>query len=171
METLKAGRALSNAFQLLKDHDDQLRLIHPAKLSTIIERERKTSHNINSLKYFILGWWDGSAIKNTGCSCRAPEFNSQEPHYDLQPSIKRSDALFWHAGIWVDRTPTYKQKKKKQKKHKRQIISNKVKLKFIYNKWTWLHIVYFILYIHIIYKTCLFKKIRQWNHLLLMNCY
>jgi hypothetical protein len=56
METLKAGRALSNAFQLLKDHDDQLRLIHPAKLSTIIERERKTSHNINSLKYFILGW-------------------------------------------------------------------------------------------------------------------
>ena len=32
----------------------------------------------------------------TGCSSRGPEFNSQQPHSGSQPSIMRSDALFWH---------------------------------------------------------------------------
>jgi hypothetical protein len=34
-------------------------------------------------------------VKNTGCSPRGPEFNSQNP------SRKGSDALFWHAGVYV----------------------------------------------------------------------
>jgi hypothetical protein len=25
------------------------------------------------------GWRDGSAVKSTDCSCRGPEFNSQQP--------------------------------------------------------------------------------------------
>jgi hypothetical protein len=34
-------------------------------------------------------------VKNTDCSSRGPEFKSQQPHGDSQPSIMGSDALFW----------------------------------------------------------------------------
>jgi hypothetical protein len=36
-------------------------------------------------------------------SSRGPEFNSQHPHGGSQPSIMRSDAFFWHAGIHAGR--------------------------------------------------------------------
>ena len=38
---------------------------------------------------------DGSAVKNTDCSSGGPEFKSQQPHGGSQPSVMRSDALFW----------------------------------------------------------------------------
>ena len=41
------------------------------------------------------GWRDGSAVKSTYCSSRGPEFKSQQPHGGSQPSVMRSDALFW----------------------------------------------------------------------------
>jgi len=41
------------------------------------------------------GWRDGSAVKSTVCSFRGPEFKSQQPHGGSQPSVMRSDALFW----------------------------------------------------------------------------
>jgi hypothetical protein len=41
------------------------------------------------------GWREGSAVKNTDCSSEGPEFKSQQPHGGSQPSIMRSDALFW----------------------------------------------------------------------------
>jgi hypothetical protein len=41
------------------------------------------------------GWRDGSAVKNTDCFSRGPEFNSQQPHDGSQPSVMGSDALFW----------------------------------------------------------------------------
>jgi hypothetical protein len=41
------------------------------------------------------GWRDVSVVKNTHCSSRALEFNSQQPHGGLQPSVMGSDALFW----------------------------------------------------------------------------
>jgi hypothetical protein len=41
------------------------------------------------------GWRDGSAVKSTDCSSKGPEFKSQQPHGGSQPSIMRSDALFW----------------------------------------------------------------------------
>jgi hypothetical protein len=40
-----------------------------------------------------LDWRDGSAVKNTDCSSRGCEFNSQQPHGGSQPSIMGSDAL------------------------------------------------------------------------------
>lgn len=43
-------------------------------------------------------------VKGTGCSCQAPEFNSQYPHSDSQLSIVESDAFFWHK---VDRALLY----------------------------------------------------------------
>jgi hypothetical protein len=42
-----------------------------------------------------LGRRDGSVIKSTDCSSEGPEFKSQQPHGGLQPSVMRSDALFW----------------------------------------------------------------------------
>jgi hypothetical protein len=40
-------------------------------------------------------WRDGSAVKSTDCSSKGPKFKSQQPHGGSQPSIMRSDALFW----------------------------------------------------------------------------
>jgi hypothetical protein len=45
--------------------------------------------------YSRKGWRDGLAVKSTDCSSRGPEFNSQQPHGDSQPSVMGSDALFW----------------------------------------------------------------------------
>ena len=38
-------------------------------------------------------WRDGSAVRSTHCSSRGPEFNSQQPHGDSQPSVIGSDTL------------------------------------------------------------------------------
>jgi hypothetical protein len=40
-------------------------------------------------------------VKSTDCSSRGPEFNSQQPHGGLQPSVMRSDALYWC--VWRQR--------------------------------------------------------------------
>jgi hypothetical protein len=37
----------------------------------------------------------GSVVKSNDCSSEGPEFKSQQPHGGSQPSIMRSDALFW----------------------------------------------------------------------------
>jgi hypothetical protein len=42
-----------------------------------------------------LGWRDGSAFKSTDFSSKGPEFKTQQPHGDSQPSAMRSDTLFW----------------------------------------------------------------------------
>jgi hypothetical protein len=34
-------------------------------------------------------------LKSTDCSSKGPEFKSQQPHGGSQPSITKSDALFW----------------------------------------------------------------------------
>jgi hypothetical protein len=41
------------------------------------------------------GWRDGSVVKSTDCSSRGPEFKSLQPHCGSQPSVTRSDTLFW----------------------------------------------------------------------------
>ena len=43
----------------------------------------------------VEGWRDGSAVKSTDCSFGDPEFKSQQPPGGSQPSMMRSDALFW----------------------------------------------------------------------------
>lgn len=53
MEILKAGRAWSNASQVIKDSNDQPRLIYPAKQPAVVEEERKTFHDISNLKNYI----------------------------------------------------------------------------------------------------------------------
>jgi hypothetical protein len=56
----------------------------------------------------VVGWlvfssfktraWAGEMaqwVKAPDCSSKGPEFKSQQPHGGSQPSIMRSDALFW----------------------------------------------------------------------------
>jgi hypothetical protein len=50
----------------------------------------------NHEKIPVWGWRGGSASKSTDCSSEGPEFKSQQPHGGSQPSVMRSDALFWH---------------------------------------------------------------------------
>jgi hypothetical protein len=42
-----------------------------------------------------LGWGDGSVVKSTDYSSKGPEFKAQQPHGGSQPSIMKSDSLFW----------------------------------------------------------------------------
>jgi hypothetical protein len=57
-----------------------------SETQTNIREERSLRRNQN-------GWRDGSAVKNTDCSSRGPEFNSQQPHGGSQPSAVGFDAL------------------------------------------------------------------------------
>jgi hypothetical protein len=68
-----------------------------------------------NLKKKKWGWRDDSGVKSTGCSSRGSEFNSQQPHGCSEPSIVKSWALFWHAGVHAD-THTLKIKKTLKKK-------------------------------------------------------
>jgi hypothetical protein len=51
------------------------------------------------------GWRDGSVVKSTDCSSRDPKFNSQQPHGGSQPSVMKSDGLFWC--VWQQLQCTY----------------------------------------------------------------
>ena len=53
---------------------------------------------LGSIREQAEGWRDGSVVKSTDCSSEGPEFKSQQPHGGSQPSILRSDALFWCIG-------------------------------------------------------------------------
>jgi hypothetical protein len=44
---------------------------------------------------FIVGWRDGSVVKSADCSSEGPEVKSQQLHGGSQPSVTKSDALFW----------------------------------------------------------------------------
>ena len=65
----------------------------------------KDSYN----KYCFEGWRDGSVVKSTDCSSWGPEFKSQQPHGDSQPSVIESDALFWC--VWRQQQCTHKYNK------------------------------------------------------------
>jgi hypothetical protein len=54
-----------------------------------------TANKNKSLKGLVMGWRDGSVVKSTDCSSEGPEFKSQQPHGGSQPSVTKSDALFW----------------------------------------------------------------------------
>ena len=50
MQTMKTRRALTKEFPVLNDYRCQPRLFYPAKMSIIIEGERKMFHDINKMK-------------------------------------------------------------------------------------------------------------------------
>jgi hypothetical protein len=59
-------------------------------------KQNKTKQNKKKTRRRRLGGWRvGSVGKSTDFSSRGPEFKSQQPHGGSQPSVMRSDALFW----------------------------------------------------------------------------
>jgi hypothetical protein len=44
-------------------------------------------------------------VRAPGCSSEGPEFKSQQPHGGSQPSVTKSDSLFW--SVWRQRQCTY----------------------------------------------------------------
>ena len=72
-----------------------LRRLKYWKLPTLKSKEDKESTTLKIINTWIGGWRDGSAIKSTGCSVRGPKFNSQQPYGGSQPSVMRSNGLFW----------------------------------------------------------------------------
>ena len=56
--------------------------------STIQRKEKKKKKKRGD-------WRDGSVVKSSNCSSKGLEFKSQQPHGGSQPSVMRSDALFW----------------------------------------------------------------------------
>jgi hypothetical protein len=63
------------------------------KVLTTKRNEQSLMHM--GVKNRLLGWRGGSAVKSTDCSSRGPEFKSQQPHGGSQPSVMRSDTVFW----------------------------------------------------------------------------
>jgi hypothetical protein len=61
----------------------------------IIDELQKRELETLLLKTSVPGWRDGSTGKSTDCSSRGPEFKSQQLHGGSQPSVMRSDTLFW----------------------------------------------------------------------------
>jgi hypothetical protein len=60
------------------------------------ETRTKSCTALYMIKYAIsVAWKDGSVVKNTDCSSRGPEFDSQQAHVGSQTSEMGSDALFW----------------------------------------------------------------------------
>ena len=60
-----------------------------------LKKKKKKTQQERSLREQKWGWRDGSGVKSTDSSSRGPEFKSQQPHGDSQPSGIRSDALLW----------------------------------------------------------------------------
>jgi ribosome modulation factor len=58
-------------------------------------RDNKKFQSECTFKRHFRGWRDGSVVKSADCSPDGPEFKSQQPHGGSQPSVMKSDALFW----------------------------------------------------------------------------
>jgi len=61
------------------------------------------------------------AVKGTDWSSKGPEFNSQQPHGGLQPSVMGSNALFWCVWRQEQYTHIHKINKSLKKERKKEI--------------------------------------------------
>jgi hypothetical protein len=62
----------------------------------------KLQHAIRS---FLVGCEMAQWVRAPDCSSKGPEFKSQQPHGGSQPSVTRSDSLFW--SVWRQLQCTY----------------------------------------------------------------
>jgi hypothetical protein len=68
---------------------------HPRTVRQINKQESGADVTNLLLRSVLRGRRDGSEVKSTDFSSRGPEFNSQQPHGGLQPSVMGSDTIFW----------------------------------------------------------------------------
>jgi hypothetical protein len=70
------------------------------------KKKKKKKKNSGKLKKNTAGGWrDDSVVKGAYCSSKGPKFKSQQPHGGSQPSVTKSDALFW--SVWRQLQRTY----------------------------------------------------------------
>jgi len=60
----------------LTPKDDPQQFCTPVERLNLVLRLRREEGTI----YTLLGWRDGSVVKNPDCSSRGPRFESQHPH-------------------------------------------------------------------------------------------
>ena len=54
-----------------------------------------SSSNMCNKKHLVGAGEMAQQVRAPNCSSEGPEFKSQQPHGGSQPSITRSDSLFW----------------------------------------------------------------------------
>jgi hypothetical protein len=75
---------------------------HVSFILTVLSLTLQTNlYNLSPLDkvhYKIWDYWAGEMaqwVRAPDCSPEGPEFKSQQPHGGSQPSVTRSDSLFW----------------------------------------------------------------------------
>jgi hypothetical protein len=63
---------------------------HPS-LQSLKKKKKKFKKNFKKRGAGEMAQW----VRAPDCSSEGPEFKSQQPHGGSQPSVMRSDALFW----------------------------------------------------------------------------
>jgi hypothetical protein len=70
-------------------------MIHKSPLHGPCRLLDKEKYRKQPAKGWGWGWRDGSAVKSPDCSSKGCELKSQKLHDGSQPSVMRSDTLFW----------------------------------------------------------------------------
>ena len=111
----EAGRSLSSRLAWPTKWISGLPRLHTETLS----QKNKTKQNKNKRAREM-----AQAVKDTDCSSKGPEFNSQQPHGGSRLSVMRSDALFWCVWRQLQYTHIHKinksLKKQTNKKNKKK---------------------------------------------------
>ena len=67
-----------------------------AKILSSTKNKTKQNKQKKALKIFKSGTGEMAQwVRAPDCSSEGPEFKSQQPHGGSQPSVTRSDSLFW----------------------------------------------------------------------------
>ena len=61
----------------------------------MLDSEARSQRAGTGVWWWWSGWRGGSAVKSTECSSEGPEFKFQQLHGGSQPSVMRSNVLFW----------------------------------------------------------------------------
>ena len=97
MQAQSSSRSLRqiSKMQLTGSSNDVLSRLLSDALHNRADAELHHVFIVSMLKGNDRGWRDGSVVKSANCSSEGPEFKSQQPHGGSQPSVMKSDALFW----------------------------------------------------------------------------
>jgi hypothetical protein len=83
-----------------------MRSIH-SEFQDSLGYSRKPDKEINIKKLYFQTGEMTQWLRTAFVLPAVPKFNSQQPQGGSQPSVMGSDALFWHAGVYTDRTVIY----------------------------------------------------------------
>jgi hypothetical protein len=79
----------------VKTPDHHAGIANALGLGTILPSLKQTIERYNIKKLRKGAGEMAQWLKSTDCSSKGPKFKSQQPHGGSQPSVTKSDALFW----------------------------------------------------------------------------